>query len=555
MLTRLSIRDVVLVDRLDLAFTGSLGVLTGETGAGKSILLDALGLALGARADARLLRKGAGQAQVTAEFELAPDHRALAMLAERDLPQDQPLIFRRVVNADGRSRAYINDQPVSAGLLATLARELIEIHGHRDSQGLLNTATHGGLLDAFAGHDSLLAAVAGAWTSLAQARAAAAQAKTALEDARRDEELLRHEVAEIESLAPQPGEEETLAGERRFLAAGAKLAESLHAAESGLTAGADVEAAIGGARRALERSREDAGGRFDAALAALERAAIEAADALAEIRDAAAALTGDPDRLARVEDRLFALRALARKHDVAPDRLSEHGAALARRLAAIDDSDAQLKRLAEASAQALTAYDRAAGKLSASREKAAGQLEAAMTVELPPLKLEKARFEVMLEPLAENDRGGRGAERIQFLIAANPGTDPGPLNKVASGGELARIMLALRVVLAGKGAVPTLVFDEVDSGISGATANAVGERLARLGTRIQVLVVTHSPQVAARGDQHWRVVKRGDAKSAATTVEELAAPGRREEIARMLAGATVTDEARAAADRLLRGGA
>ncbi|MCH8918494.1 MAG: AAA family ATPase [Proteobacteria bacterium] len=289
MLTRLSIRDVVLVDRLDLAFTGSLGVLTGETGAGKSILLDALGLALGARADARLLRKGAGQAQVTAEFELAPDHRALAMLAERDLPQDQPLIFRRVVNADGRSRAYINDQPVSAGLLATLARELIEIHGHRDSQGLLNTATHGGLLDAFAGHDSLLAAVAGAWTSLAQARAAAAQAKTALEDARRDEELLRHEVAEIESLAPQPGEEETLAGERRFLAAGAKLAESLHAAESGLTAGADVEAAIGGARRALERSREDAGGRFDAALAALERAAIEAADALAEIRDAAAA--------------------------------------------------------------------------------------------------------------------------------------------------------------------------------------------------------------------------------------------------------------------------
>ncbi|MCH8918619.1 MAG: DNA repair protein RecN, partial [Proteobacteria bacterium] len=226
-----------------------------------------------------------------------------------------------------------------------------------------------------------------------------------------------------------------------------------------------------------------------------------------------------------------------------------------RRLAAIDDSDAQLKRLAEASAQALTAYDRAAGKLSASREKAAGQLEAAMTVELPPLKLEKARFEVMLEPLAENDRGGRGAERIQFLIAANPGTDPGPLNKVASGGELARIMLALRVVLAGKGAVPTLVFDEVDSGISGATANAVGERLARLGTRIQVLVVTHSPQVAARGDQHWRVVKRGDAKSAATTVEELAAPGRREEIARMLAGATVTDEARAAADRLLRGGA
>ncbi len=555
MLTRLSIRDVVLVDRLDLAFSGSLGVLTGETGAGKSILLDALGLALGARADARLLRKGAARAQVTAEFELSPDHPALSMLAERDLPQDQILIFRRVVNADGRSRAYLNDQPVSVRLLATLARELIEINGHHDSQGLLNTATHGNLLDAFAGHQSLLAAVADAWTSLAEARAAQAQAKTALEDAKRDEELLRHGVAEIESFAPQPSEEESLAAQRRFLAAGAKLAESLHTAESGLTAGTDVEAALSGARRALERSREDAGGRFDAAIAALERAAMEAADAVAEIGDAAAALTGDPDRLARVEDRLFALRALARKYDVAPDRLAQHGAALAHRLAAIDETDTELKRLAEASAQALAAYHRAAGELSASRRQAAGQLEAAMTKELPPLKLEKARFEVFLEPLGEGDHGARGAERIQFQIAVNPGTDPGPLNKIASGGELARIMLALRVVLAGKGAVPTLVFDEVDSGISGATANAVGERLARLGARLQVLVVTHSPQVAARGDQHWRVVKQGDTKSAATTVEELAAPGRREEIARMLAGATVTDEARAAADRLLAGGA
>ncbi|MEE8223870.1 MAG: AAA family ATPase, partial [Alphaproteobacteria bacterium] len=242
MLTRLSIRDVVLVDRLDLTFSGSLGVLTGETGAGKSILLDALGLALGARADARLLRKGAARAQVTAEFELGPDHPALSMLAQRDLPQDQILIFRRVVNADGRSRAYLNDQPVSVRLLATLARELIEINGHHDSQGLLNTATHGNLLDAFAGHQSLLAAVADAWTSLAEARAAQAQAKTALEDAKRDEELLRHGVAEIESFAPQPSEEESLAAQRRFLAAGAKLAESLHTAESGLTAGTDVEA-------------------------------------------------------------------------------------------------------------------------------------------------------------------------------------------------------------------------------------------------------------------------------------------------------------------------
>jgi DNA repair protein RecN (Recombination protein N) len=547
MLTRLSIRDVVLIDRLDLAFTKSLGVLTGETGAGKSILLDALGLALGARADSRLLRKGKESAQVTAEFELGPDHAALRVLEERGLPGEQPLILRRVVNADGRSRAFVNDEPVSAGLLATLAAHLVEIHGQHESQGLLNVATHGAHLDAYAAHDSLLAATAGAWTALAEVRAAEAHARTTFEAAKRDDELLRHGVAEIQSFAPEPGEEERLAAERRFLSAGAKLAESLRTAEYGLTAGADVENAISGALRALERSRDDAGGRFDAAIAALERAAIEAADALIEIKEAATALTGDPDRLAQVEG------GLARTYDVAPALLAEHGAALARRLAAIDDSDAELKRLAEASAQASTAYGRAAAALTASRKKAAQRLEAAMSRELPPLKLEKARFEVTLVPLAEGDRGAGGAERVQFQIAANPGTDPGPLNKVASGGELARVMLALRVVLAGDGAVPTLVFDEVDSGISGATANAVGERLARLGARLQVLVVTHSPQVAARGDQHWRVEKQGDTKGAATTVEELAAPDRREEIARMLAGATVTDEARAAADMLLGG--
>jgi DNA repair protein RecN (Recombination protein N) len=553
MLTRLSIRDVVLIDRLDLAFTKSLGVLTGETGAGKSILLDALGLALGARADSRLLRKGAERAQVTAEFELGPDHAALQVLDERDLPREQSLILRRVVSDDGRSRAFVNDEPVSVGLLATLAGHLVEIHGQHESQGLLNVATHGTHLDAYAAHDQLVEATACAWVALAEARAAETEARTALEDARRDDELLRHGVAEIQTFAPEPGEAESLAAERRFLSAGAKFAESLNTAESGLTAGTDVETAIGGALRTLERSRDESGGRFDAAIAALERAAMEVSDALVEIKDAATALTGDPHRLAQVEDRLFALRALARKYDVAPDDLAEHGAALARRLAAIDDSDTELKRLAQASTQALAAYDRAAAALSASRKKAARRLETAMSKELPPLKLEKARFEVTLVPFAEGDRGAGGAERIQFQIAANPGTDPGPLNKVASGGELARVMLALRVVLAGDGSVPTLVFDEVDSGISGATANAVGERLARLGARLQVLVVTHSPQVAARGDQHWRVEKQGDTKSAATMVEELAPPDRREEIARMLAGATVTDEARAAADRLLGG--
>jgi DNA repair protein RecN (Recombination protein N) len=280
---------------------------------------------------------------------------------------------------------------------------------------------------------------------------------------------------------------------------------------------------------------------------------MEAADALGEVRDAAATLTGEPGRLAQVEDRLFALRALARKHDVAPDALADHGTVLAERLSAIEDSDAEIARLAKATAAAQDAYDKAAGALSASRTKAARKLETAMGRELPPLKLEKARFRVTLQPLDVEQRGGDGAERVVFEIAANPGTEPGPLNKVASGGELARVMLALRVVLAGQGTAPTLVFDEVDSGISGATADAVGERLARLGLRLQVLVVTHSPQVAARGDQHWRVAKQGTTRKTATTVEELASTERREEIARMLAGATVTDEARAAADKLLAG--
>jgi DNA repair protein RecN (Recombination protein N) len=554
MLTRLSIRDVVLVDQLDLDFSGNLGVLTGETGAGKSILLDALGLALGARADARLVRKGADRAQVTAAFDIGPEHPALSILAERDLPQETPLILRRVLNGDGRSRAFVNDEPVSIGLLSALGTVLVEIHGQHETQGLLNPASHRVLLDSFAANASLAAAVRKCWTALGAAEAAEAEARTTFAKAREDEELLRHGVEEIESFAPEPGEEARLTEERKFLASGTKLAQALQEAEDSLTVGANVEDAIGNARRALENIQDDAGGRLDSAIAALERAALEAADAIAEIDGAGVALSADPGRLGQVEDRLFALKALARKYDVTADDLAEHGTMLAQRLAAIDNSDAELARLVEASAAARAAYDKAASRLSAARSKAAKKLDATLAKELPPLKLEKARFVTTLQPLAEADQGPDGAERVTFEIAANPGTDPGPLNKVASGGELARIMLALRVVLVGDGAVPTLVFDEVDSGISGATANAVGERLARLGTALQVLVVTHSPQVAARGDQHWRVEKAGTAKSASTSVEELAIGERREEIARMLAGAQVTEEARAAADKLLAGG-
>jgi DNA repair protein RecN (Recombination protein N) len=553
MLTRLSIRDVVLIERLDLAFHGSLSVLTGETGAGKSILLDALGLALGDRGQAGLVRAGAERAEVTAVFELPDDHPALTLLAEREIGAENPLITRRVLGNDGRSRAFINDQPVSIGLLADVGAELVEIHGQHETRGLLNAATHRDLLDAVGGLKAEAAKVATAADAWRAAQKREEETRNELEAARRDVEFLRHAVSEIETFSPRAGEEETLADERRFLMAGEKLRDALKGAAAQLSDDVDVEGAINRALRGLERVQGDAAGRFDAAVAALSRAAAECADARAEIEAAGLALGSEANPLSEVEDRLFALRGLARKYDVAPDDLAAHGEALRTRLDAIDDSDGALKNLAAATKKARETFVDAAGKLTKGRTRAAKVLDTAIMKELAALKLEKARFGTRLDPLAEADWGRGGAERVSFEIAANPGAPAGPLNKVASGGELARVMLSLRVVLAGNGAVPTLVFDEVDSGISGATAAAVGERLARLGNEMQVLVVTHSPQVAARGGQHLRVAKSGAKNSTATSVAELVPGERREEIARMLAGASITEEARAAADKLLAG--
>jgi DNA repair protein RecN (Recombination protein N) len=553
MLTRLSIRDVVLIDRLELTFHGSLSVLTGETGAGKSILLDALGLALGNRADSGLVRPGAERAQATATFELPPDHVAISVLAGRDIEAEPPLILRRVVGTDGRSRAYINDEPVSIGLLSEIGAMLVEVHGQGETRGLLNPATHSVLLDAYGRCGKLAATLERHWAASREAEDALATARSEAEAARSDEEFLRHSIAEIEAFAPEAGEEARLDSERRFLAAGTRMAEALGVARRYLDDDSGVPGALSAALAALERTRDVAAGRLDAAIAALERAGLEATDALAEI-DAAAA-DADPGRVDQIADRLFALRALARKHGVAADGLPALAADMATRIAAIDNSDADLGRLTETAASARAAFEETAGALTVRRRKAAERLDKAIARELPPLKLDKAVFRTSLVPLAVTDWGPGGAEHVGFEIATNPGTEPGPLNRVASGGELARVMLALRVVLAGKGAVPTLVFDEVDSGISGATAAAVGERLARLGTEVQVLVVTHSPQVAARGVQHWRVAKSAQAGAAATAVAELEPDQRREEIARMLAGARITDEARAAADKLLTGGA
>jgi DNA repair protein RecN (Recombination protein N) len=565
MLNSLSIRDVVLIDQLDLEFANGLGVLTGETGAGKSILLDALGLALGARADAALVRAGADQAVVTAGFILPQGHPAGLLLAEQGIDaEDDALLLRRILSADGRSRAFVNDHPVSVGLQRQIGERLVEIHGQFEGRGLLDPATHRDALDAFAGLDAARDAVAKAHEAVRTARSAldAAEAETAR--ARADEEALRLASEELDALAPVAGEEEELAAQREMMQHAEALREALTAAETAL-AGADgdggAEQGVQRALRALERVAVHASGRFDAALAALERSAAEIAEATHALNAAAHDVDADPAALERIEDRLFALRGAARKYGVSVDALPDLQTDTARRLAAIGDGGNRLAELAGTLEAARRHYIEAAEKLSRGRRAAAKKLDAAVMRELPPLRLDKARFETRIERLPEESWGVDGLDRIDFVVATNPGSAPGPINRIASGGELSRFMLALRVVLSTTGNATTLVFDEVDAGIGGATAAAVGERLATLAgvdTR-QILVVTHSPQVAAVGAMHWHVSKReaGRGRGAVTTtgVACLDESARLEEIARMLAGATVTDEARAAAGRLLGGNA
>jgi DNA repair protein RecN (Recombination protein N) len=554
MLLGLTIRDVVLIDRLDLAFHAGLCVLTGETGAGKSILLDALGLALGMRAESGLVRPGADQAVVTAEFALAQDHPALALLAETGIAVDGArLVLRRVVNADGRSRAFIDDQPASVGLLRQLGETLVEIQGQFEQQGLLDPATHRQALDAYGGYRAETAALAEAWRRWRAIAAERAEAEAQLARARADEDYLRHAQAELDALEPKPGEEAALADERALLMNREKLIEALDAALGELAGERGGERALNAAERQLERLRDRAGGRLDAALAALERAQVETREAVAQLEAAARGIGRDQASLEKIEERLFALRALARKHGVTPEDLPQLRAAIAARIAALDNGGDRLRQLSRREAEARQAYLAAAETLGKKRRQAAKALDAAVMRELPPLKLEKARFQTLLTPLAEADWGAHGSERVHFEVATNPGAAPGPLARIASGGELSRFMLALKVVLARTSPVPTLVFDEVDSGIGGAVAAAVGERLHRLGQELQVLVVTHSPQVAARGTHHWRVEKRQAQQKTLTRVAELSAEERREEIARMLSGSAVTAEARAAAASLMAG--
>ena len=559
MLTALSIRDVVLIERLDLAFGSGLTVLTGETGAGKSILLDSLGLALGARADQGLVRAGAAQASVSACFSPGTQHPIAALLAEQGLEAEDDIVFRRVVGRDGKSRAFINDQPVSAGMLRRAGALLVEIQGQHEQMGLADPSGHAALLDTFGTPPAVSARVAATWAAWQAAAARVAAARDAVSAAQRDEEWLRHSVHELAALAPAADEEDQLSAERQALQQGEKRAEAIAVALAELTPrdrrNAGPAATLRSASRALQRllpaGAGDAGNPALPALAALERAEEALAEAETLLTRLAADADGDPARLERTEERLFALRAAARKYETRVGELPALLLSLTARLDALETGAAGIEAAEREADAARARYVEAAGALTAARIAAAARLEQAAAQELPPLRLDRARFVVRLRALDEGGWGPGGKEAVRFLIATNPGQEPGPLEKVASGGELSRLMLALKVVLSRGSTVPTLVFDEVDSGIGGATAAAVGERLARVAEDVQVLVVTHSPQVAARGAAHLRVAKEMARAAVATRVERLDSQARREEIARMLAGETVTEAARAAADDLL----
>lgn len=550
MLLSLAIRDLVLIEALDLDFHGGLGVLTGETGAGKSILLDALGLAMGARADSGLVRQGAERALVIAGFDIAGHEAVATILSDNDITQEpgEPLLIRRQVRADGGSRAFVNDQPVSAGLLRDLGVQLVEIHGQHDDRGLINPKGHRDLLDSFGRCD--VAGVAAAWRGWQAAERAYADANAAIDTALRDRDLLEHNLAELTAFMPQPGEEAELAGDRAAMQKGERLSGDIADLFATFEGSKGALAQLRGAARKLDRIAEEHP-LLNEALEALDRSVIEADDAEAKLRAASEALTYDSVRLDEMERRLFDLRALARKHNVAGDALPDLLAQMQADWAALESGGANLTALDKARHAAKAAYVAAAEALSAARAEAGKALDAAVQGELIPLKLDAARFRTLVDPLDEARWGPSGMDHVEFLISTNPGSDFAPLMKIASGGELSRFILALKVALAEQGGAETMIFDEIDRGVGGAVASAIGERLARLARTTQLLVVTHSPQVAARGAHHLLIAKTSDGTVARTGVRLLDDADRKEEIARMLSGAEITPEARAQADRLL----
>jgi DNA repair protein RecN (Recombination protein N) len=547
MLRQLVIRDVVLIDRLTLDFGDGLGVLTGETGAGKSILLDSLGLALGMRADSGLVRAGQDAASVTAEFDLPADHPAIAMLDDAGLEQEagEPLIFRRTLKADGGSRAFLGGGPVPAATLREAGSALVEIHGQHDDRGLLNPKGHRALLDNFGRID--LSASARAWRHLSDLRAELAQLRSVAADADRDREFLDHSIAELAKLEPVEGEEQALAEKRAGMKQFARVQEDLDGLAGLFTGSEGGLSQLRQAARRLERIA-DAHPLLGEALAALDRSLVEGGEAEEKVIAARRELAFSPEALEEAEARLFELRGLARKHRVEPDQLAMLLERMREQREAIDQSESRLGELEQALAVAESNYTQASAALTAAREAAARRLDQAVETELAPLKLEAARFRTVVAP---GDAGPAGSNRVEFEVSTNPGAPFGALTKIASGGELSRFILALKVALAEEGGASTMIFDEIDRGVGGAVASAIGERLARLATKSQLLVVTHSPQVAARASRHYRIEKSHSDEGTRTTVRLLDTAERREEIARMLSGAAVTDEARAQAARLL----
>ncbi|MDI3335449.1 DNA repair protein RecN [Defluviimonas aestuarii] len=545
MLRSLEIRDMLIIDRLDLEFRPGLNVLTGETGAGKSILLDCLGFVLGWRGRAELVRAGADQGEVTAAFDLPAGHAARAVLAEAGLEAGDELILRRVNSADGRKTAWVNDRRSSGEVLRALSETLIELHGQHDDRGLLNPRGHRQLLDAFAGVDPV--PLRRAWAARAEARKALAAAEASLAEMRAEEEFLRHAVAELDKLDPQPGEEADLDARRRLMQAGQRIREDI--ARAAQVLGPDgAEGLMADAARWLDGTADKAEGALDEPIAALGRAITELGEAAQGVETCLERLNFDPREMEAVEERLFAIRALARKHGVLADDLGGFAEGLRDRLAALDGGAENIRALSNAVEAADAAYDAAASAMSAQRWEAAGRLDAAIAAELAPLKMERAHFATSF---TEAEPGPEGVDQVEFTVATNPGAPAGPLNRIASGGELSRFLLALKVVLARGGEALTMIFDEIDRGVGGATADAVGRRLARLAETAQILVVTHSPQVAARGAHHWRVEKQVVAEVTTSTVLPLAPGARVDELARMLSGENVTEAARDAARALL----
>jgi DNA repair protein RecN (Recombination protein N) len=553
MLTRLSIRDIVLIERLDIDFAAGLAALTGETGAGKSILLDAFALALGARGDVTLVRHGVDQGQVTAAFDLPHDHPARALIDTHGIPSEDELILRRVQLADGRTRAFVNDQPVSVQVMKAVGAALVEIHGQHDERALVDAATHRRLLDAFGGLEAQAQDVARQWEERRAREAEAAAHRTEVERARREADWLRHAVEELTRLAPEPLEETALAEKRAAMMQVEKVAGDLRDAQDAVAGSQSPVPALSAAVRRLERRMTQAPTLIEPAVRAIDTALNALEEARAHLEQALRTADHDPRELERIEERLFALRAASRKYGVPVDDLNALAARHAADLGLIDAGAERLAVLEAAAREADSRYRTTAAALSEARRKCAQKLDKAVNAELKPLKLDRAAFscEIVTEP---ETGGPHGFDRVEFWVRTNPGTRPGPLMKVASGGELSRFLLALKVVLADRGSAPTLIFDEIDTGVGGAVADAIGVRLARLAKEAQVIAVTHAPQVAARADRHYLITKDAldKGKRMATRVAELAPDRRREEIARMLAGAEITAEARAAAERLIR---